>query len=57
LRKELEERALIPPDMIITPPSPLYDEVKNALTAAYKRKDPWLTGITLEELTDFLAEV
>lgn len=54
LRKELEERGLIPPDMIITPVSPLYDEIKNALLNAYKRKDVWLTNITLEELNSFL---
>jgi hypothetical protein len=54
LRKELEERALIPPDMIITPASPLYTEIRNALMAAYKRKDPWLANITLEELDKFL---
>jgi hypothetical protein len=54
LQIELSERGLIPPDMIITPTSPLYGEIKNALTSAYKRKDIWLTGISLEELTRFL---
>lgn len=54
LQLELVERGLIPVDMIITPASPLYDEIKNALTSAYKRKDIWLTGIALEELTRFL---
>jgi len=54
LQIELSERGLIPPDMIITPTSPLYDEIKIALTSAYKRKDIWLTGISLDELTRFL---
>lgn len=54
LKRELDERGLIPPDMIITPGSPLYDEIKNALMAAYKREDVWLTKISLEELDKFL---
>jgi hypothetical protein len=54
LQMELVDRGLIPPDMMITPTSPLYGEIKNALTAAYNRKDIWLTNISLEELTRFL---
>jgi len=54
LQEELVERGVIPSDMIITPTSPLFDEIKNAVMDAYKRKDDWFTNISLEELSRFL---
>ena len=54
LQKELEERGIIPSDMIITPTSPLFTEIRNAVMDAYKRKDDWFTNISLEELSRFL---
>lgn len=52
LYNELMERGIIPPD---TPFEEFKIEVKNVVTAAFKRKDIDLFRVTEEEINDFLA--